>query len=53
MLQVFGHLYSDNQEHFNEVAEVLKNAGYQIAFEYPTNATIIKEVENEPTNQDA
>ena len=47
MLKVFGHIYSDNSEDFMKLITVLKEAGYEIAYDYPTNATIIKEVEDE------
>lgn len=50
MLKVFGHIYSDKAENFKEVAKVLEDAGYELAYEYPTNATIIKEVADEPEN---
>ena len=45
MLKVFGHIYSDNTEDFNRLVNDLIKEGYQIAYDYPTNATIIKEVE--------
>ena len=47
MLKVFGHIYSDNKEKFDEVADVLINAGFELAFDFENNATIIKEVEDE------
>lgn len=47
MLKVFGHIYSDNSDDFMRLIAVLEEAGYSIAFDYPTNATIIKEVEDE------
>lgn len=47
MLRVFGHFYSDNKENFDAIASVLEEAGYQIAYDYPTNATIIKEIVDE------
>ena len=53
MLKVFGHIYSDNKEKFNEVAEVLIHAGYDLAFDFENNATIIKEVEDESEDTQA
>jgi hypothetical protein len=47
MLKVFGHIYSDDSEDFMKLINVLEQAGYSVAFDYPTNATIIKEVEDE------
>ena len=47
MLKVFGHIYSDNAEDFNTLITALEKEGYEVAYDYPTNATIIKEVENE------
>ena len=47
MLKVFGHIYSDNSEDFRQLVNVLEQAGYEVAYDYPTNATIIKEVEDE------
>lgn len=47
MLKVFGNYYSDNKENFNEVKKVLEEGGFQIAYNSPYNATIIKEVADE------
>jgi len=47
MLKVFGHIYSDNKDNFKEVADVLTNAGFELAYEFENSATIIKEVEDE------
>ena len=47
MLKVIGHIYSDNKENFDELVGVLKNAGFNIAYDSQTNATIIKEVVHE------
>ena len=47
MLVVFGNIYSDNEEHFNEIKTLLEDNGYQIAYNSSYNATIIKEVNDE------
>ena len=47
MLVVYGNVYSDNDEHFNELKSLLTENGYQIAYNSPYNATIIKEVVDE------
>lgn len=47
MLIVFGNFYSDDNEHFNDIKNVLENNGYQIAYNSSYNATIIKEVVDE------
>ena len=47
MLVVYGNIYSDNDEHFNELKQLLTNNGFQIAYNSPYNATIIKEVADE------
>lgn len=47
MLVVFGNIYSDNEEHFNEIKTLLEDNGYQIAYNSSYNATIIKEVVDE------
>ena len=47
MLKVVGHIYSENKEGFDEIVNTLTAAGYEVAYDYPTNATIIKEVDNE------
>lgn len=51
MLKVCGQIFSDKQEEFNAIVAVLEDAGYQIAYNYPTNATIIKEVVDESENE--
>jgi hypothetical protein len=51
MLQVMGQVFSEKAENFNELVSALTEAGYQIAYNYPTSATIIKEVVDEPTNE--
>lgn len=53
MLKVIGHIYSDNADNFKELTNVLENAGYEIAYDYQTNATIIKEVNDESEDQEA
>ena len=54
MLQVIGHIYSDTQEKFNELVDALIAEGFQVAYDSTTNATIIREVEDEQfTNQKA
>jgi hypothetical protein len=47
MLVVYGNIYSDNDEHFNELKNLLTSNGYQIAYNSSYNATIIKEVVDE------
>lgn len=52
MLKVCGSLYSDKVDDFNALVDVLIDAGYQVAYNYPTNVTIIKEVEDESANEE-
>lgn len=47
MLKVYGHIYSDSKERFDEVTSALSKQGFEIAYDSDTNATIIKEVEDE------
>lgn len=47
MLVVYGNIYSDNEEHFNEIKTALEDKGFQIAYNSSYNATIIKEVVDE------
>ena len=47
MFEVYGHFYSEDIEKFNEVVATLEANGYSIAYDHPTNATIIKEVDDE------
>lgn len=47
MLKVYGHIYSDSKERFDEVTSALSKQGFEIAYDSDTNATIIKEAEDE------
>lgn len=47
MLKVFAHLYAETEEKMQTVAGALINEGYEIAYDSPNNATIIKEVPDE------
>ena len=45
MLSVIGHIYSDSIEKVRELVSILEADGLIIAYDSPTNATVIKEVE--------
>ena len=45
MLSVIGHIYSDSIEKVRELVGILEADGLIIAYDSPTNATVIKEVE--------
>ena len=51
MKQVFAHIFSDKSDRFSAVLTDLESLGYEVAFDTPMNATIIKEVEDEQGNQ--
>lgn len=44
MLKVFGHIYANTKEDFEQVANALEREGYQIAYEGEMNGSVIKEV---------
>lgn len=44
MLKVFGHIYSNNSEDFELMANALKDNGFEIAYEADNNGTVIKNV---------
>lgn len=46
MLKIVGNIYSNTKEEFAEIANVLTNAGYQIAYISDNNGSIVKEVES-------
>lgn len=50
MLKVMGHVYSDKKENFNEMKQALESAGFELAYDYENNATVIKEVADEQTD---
>lgn len=47
MLKVIANLYSDSKENFNEVAEILKDNGYSIAYNSESSGIVILETEEE------
>lgn len=48
MLKVLGHIYTDDEKKFDKILEPLTEAGFTIAYDSDTSATIIEEVvENE------
>ena len=53
MLKVFGTVYSENTENFKAIADALEAEGFELAYKYPNNAEVIKEVDDEQTNQTA
>ena len=50
MLKVMGHVYSDKKENFKELEHALTEAGFELAYDYENNATVIKEVDDEQTD---
>jgi len=44
MLKVFGHIYANTKEDFEQVANALEREGYQIAYEGEMNGSVIKDV---------
>ena len=44
MLKVFGHIYSNSSEDFNQIMAALEDDGFEIAYEGDNNGSIIKEV---------
>ena len=45
MLKVYGNVYSDRKEQFDEIVRVLENGGFEIAYNYDNNGIVMKEVE--------
>jgi len=52
MLKVYGNIYSENKDDFNEMIRVLESSGFQIAYRHPNNADVIKEVSDEETESE-
>ena len=54
MLKVFGSIYSDNPEYFEEMLNALRNDGFVIAYQTLSNvgATVMKEIEGTPNEQE-
>lgn len=46
MLKVFGHIYANEKNDFEQIADALRREGYQIAYEGEINGSVIKEVSN-------
>ena len=53
MLKVFGHIYSNNNEDFELMANALKDNGFEIAYEADNNGTVIKDVVSLEDTEDA
>ena len=47
MLKVMGKMYSDTEDNFKELVKVLEDNGYEVAYDFKTSVTIIKEVNDE------
>ena len=47
MLKVYGTVYSENDEDFKAIKEALEKEGFELAYRYPNNAEVIKEVADE------
>ena len=46
MLKVYGNLYSDKKEEFDEIVRVLENNGFIVAYNYENSGIIEKEVQS-------
>ena len=51
MLVVYGNIYSDNEEHFKEITDVLTEQEYVIGYNSQYNAVVLKNVVTEETNE--
>ena len=44
MLKVFGHIYSNAKEDFEQLSLALEREGFKVAYEGEMNGSVIKEV---------
>ena len=52
-MQYYGSIFCDTEEKLNEVMTPLRAAGFDVAYQTPTGGMLIKEDNDEPTNQES